>query len=99
MHSTAEESIEIIRLIEAVIEDVKQITSEAIIARTKVIALANETEARNWESELFSNLTCTFTSSKIYQKYIEQYHHGVDPLDCEEWTHELLALVKSYKNK
>ena len=73
MDFTIEESIEIRKLIEAMIEDVKRLSSDAVTARAKVVSLADEIEARNWDCDILSNLSTDFTNSKIYQDYVGQF--------------------------
>lgn len=97
MDFTTEESIEIRKLIEAMIEDIKRLSSEAVTARAKIVSLADEIEARNWDCDILSNLSTDFTNSKIYQDYVDQCCGGVDPLDSEEWTKEIESLAHPHR--
>lgn len=97
MDFTTEESIEIRKLIETMIVDVKRLSSEAVIARARVVSLADKIEAQNWDSDILSNLSTDFTYSKIYQDYVDQCCGGVDPLDSEEWTKEIKSLAHTQK--
>ena len=37
-----------------------ELTKESILARRKVVSVENEQDSRNWDSDIFSNLTDAF---------------------------------------
>lgn len=63
--------------------------------------------ARFWEAKNLTvsngkfvrNLTDDLSENKIYQQLIGQVFDGIDPLDSEKWTEELMELSKAYRNK
>ena len=72
------------------------LTKETVLARGKVVSIADEQDSQNWDADMFSNLTGGFYSSVIYQEFIEQIYDGIDPLDSEEFTQELITISKTF---
>lgn len=72
------------------------LTKEAVLAKGKVVSIADEQDSQNWDADMFSNLTGGFYSSVIYQEFIEQIYDGIDPLDSEEFTQELITISKTF---
>lgn len=98
MDFKTEENYEMTELLMKLIDNIKALQKETVIARGKVVSLANEIESRNWYADMYSNLSEDYSDSELYHQFIEQIYDGKDPLDSEEWTKELNAIVESYKN-
>ena len=74
----------------------KEVTKETVLARGKVVSIATERDSQNWDADIFSNLTGGFYSSAIYQEFVEQIYDGIDPLNSEEFTQELITISKTF---
>ena len=96
MDFTSEENYEVTKLLQQMIDNIKELTKETVLARGKVVSIANARDAQNWDADMFSNLTDGFYSSAIYQEFVEQIYDGIDPLDSEEFTQELKTISKTF---
>ena len=96
MDFTSEENYEVTKLLQQMIDNIKKLTKETVLARGKVVSIANERDSQNGDADMFSNLTGGFYSSVIYQEFIEQIYDGIDPLDSEEFTQELITISKTF---
>ena len=96
MDFTSEENYEVTKLLQQMIDNIKELTKETVLARGKVVSIANAQDAQNWDADMFSNLTGGFYSSAIYQEFVEQIYDGIDPLDSEEFTKELITISKTF---
>lgn len=93
---TSEENCEVTKLLEQMIDNIKELTKETVLARGKVVSIANKRDSQNWDADMFSNLSGVFYSSAIYQEFVEQIYNGIDPLDSEEFTQELKTISKTF---
>lgn len=96
MDFTSEENYEVTKLLQQMIDNIKELTKETVLARGKVVSIANKRDSQNWDADMFSNLTGGFYSSAIYQDFVKQIYGGIDPLDSEEFTQELLTISKTF---
>ncbi len=96
MDFTSEENYEVTKLLQQMIDNIKEVTKETVLARGKVVSIATERDSQNWDAEIFSNLTGGFYSSAIYQEFVEQIYDGIDPLNSEEFTQELITISKTF---
>lgn len=96
MDFTSEENYEVTKLLQQMIDNIKELTKETVLARGKVVSIANKRDFQNWDADMFSNLTGGFYSSAIYQDFVKQIYGGIDPLDSEEFTQELLTISKTF---
>lgn len=96
MDFTSEENYEVTKLLQQMIDNIKEVTKETVLARGKVVSIAAERDSQNWDSDIFSNLTGGFYSSAIYQEFVEQIYDGIDPLNSEEFTQELITISKTF---
>ena len=96
MDFTSEDNYEVTKLLQQMIENIRELTKETVLARGKAVSIADEIDSRNWESDMFSNLAGDFSDSKLYQQLVEQIYYGKDPLDSEEWTEELIKISKTF---
>ena len=96
MDFTSEENYEVTKLLQQMIDNIKEVTKETVLARGKVVSIATERDSQNWDAEFFSNLTGGFYSSAIYQEFVEQIYDGIDPLNSEEFTQELITISKTF---
>lgn len=96
MDFTSEENYEVTKLLQQMIDNIKELTKEIVLARGKVVSIANKRDSQNWDADMFSNLTGGFYSSAIYQDFVKQIYGGIDPLDSEEFTQELLTISKTF---
>ena len=96
MDFTSEENYEVTKLLQQMIDNIKELTKETVLARGKVVSIANARDAQNWDADMFSNLTGEFFSSAIYQDFVEQIYGGIDPLDSEEFIQELKTISKTF---
>ena len=96
MDFTSEDNYEVTKLLQQMIENIRELTKETVLARGKVVSIADEIDSSNWESDMFSNLVGNFSDSKLYQQLVEQIYYGKDPLDSEEWTEELIKISKTF---
>lgn len=96
MDFTSEENYEVTKLLQQMIDNIRELTKETVLARGKVVSIANKRDSQNWDADMFSNLTGGFYSSAIYQDFVKQIYGGIDPLDSEEFTQELLTISKTF---
>lgn len=96
MDFTSEENYEVTKLLQQMIDNIKEVTKETVLARGKVVSIATERDSQNWDAEIFSNLTGGFYSSAIYQEFVEQIYDGIAPLNSEEFTQELITISKTF---
>lgn len=96
MDFTSEENYEVTKLLQQMIDNIKEVTKETVLARGKVVSIATERDSQNWNADIFSNLTGGFYSSAIYQEFVEQIYDGIDPLNSEEFTQELITISKTF---
>lgn len=96
MDFTSEENYEVTKLLQQMIDNIKEVTKETVLARGKVVSIATERDSQNWDADIFSNLTGVFYSSAIYQEFVEQIYDGIDPLNSEEFTQELITISKTF---
>ena len=96
MDFTSEENYEVTKLLQQMIDNIKEVTKETVLARGKVVSIATERDSQNWDVDIFSNLTGGFYSSAIYQEFVEQIYDGIDPLNSEEFTQELITISKTF---
>lgn len=96
MDFTSEENYEVTKLLQQMIDNIKELTKQTVLARGKVVSIANKRDSQNWDADMFSNLTGGFYSSAIYQDFVKQIYGGIDPLDSEEFTQELLTISKTF---
>ena len=96
MDFTSEENYEVTKLLQQMIDNIKEVTKETVLARGKVVSIATEQDSQNWDADIFSNLTGGFYSSAIYQEFVEQIYDGIDPLNSEEFTQELITISKTF---
>ena len=96
MDFTSEENYEVTKLLQQMIDNIKELTKETVLARGKVVSIANAQDTQNWDADMFSNLTGGFYSSAIYQDFVEQIYDGINPLDSEEFTQELKTISKTF---
>ena len=96
MDFTSEENYEVTKLLQQMIDNIKEVTKETVLAREKVVSIATERDSQNWDADIFSNLTGGFYSSAIYQEFVEQIYDGIDPLNSEEFTQELITISKTF---
>jgi len=96
MDFTSEENYEVTKLLQQMIDNIKEVTKETVLARGKVVSIATERDSQNWDADIFSNLTGGFYSSAIYQEFVEQIYDGIDPLNSEEFTQELITISKTF---
>lgn len=96
MDFTSEENYEVTKHLQQMIDNIKEVTKETVLARGKVVSIATERDSQNWDADIFSNLTGGFYSSAIYQEFVEQIYDGIDPLNSEEFTQELITISKTF---
>lgn len=96
MDFTSEDNYEVTKLLQQMIDNIKEVTKETVLARGKVVSIATERDSQNWDADIFSNLTGGFYSSAIYQEFVEQIYDGIDPLNSEEFTQELITISKTF---
>lgn len=96
MDFTSEENYEVTKLLQQMIDNIKEVTKETVLARGKVVSIATERDSQNWDADIFSNLSGGFYSSAIYQEFVEQIYDGIDPLNSEEFTQELITISKTF---
>lgn len=96
MDFTSEENYEVTKLLQQMIDNIKELTKETVLERGKVVSIATERDSQNWDTDIFSNLTGGFYSSAIYQEFVVQIYDGIDPLNSEEFTQELITISKTF---
>ena len=86
MDFTSEENYEVTKLLQQMIDNIKEVTKETVLARGKVVSIATERDSQNWDADIFSNLIGGFYSSAIYQEFVEQIYDVIDPINSEYFT-------------
>ena len=73
-----EESYELIDLL---VKDIKHLEFKVIYLRHALSKHLSEYDGKMLMSEIFSDLSAPYWDKPIYQKYMKEYHEGVNPLD------------------
>jgi hypothetical protein len=76
-------------LVDCLIKDIQHLESKVVYLRYSLSRLLPENDRKMLRSEIFSDLSGSYSDQSAYQQYVSEYCDGQDPMDIAEYCERL----------
>lgn len=80
-------------LTDGLIKDIQHLEKTVVSLRYSLSKLLPDHNGLMLRCDILSELAGRYYENPAYQQFIEAYHDGVDPLECDSYSKQLLKLA------